>query len=113
MTNYKALGIDKDMDAEIKKYPETELQRLMSSSYFDHPYITKRVSGTAYCMVKVISCKNDGWWYKNLLDLDFFCKIRFTKYSGERFISEFVGVRLSNSKEIIFRSFDPEDVVII
>lgn len=115
MANFKALGIEKDMNDEFTNYENpSELQVLMNSCYFENPYITNRKKDAHYCMVEVMDCKHDSWWYANLIGLKFFCRIDFTKYNDSTTqIKDFVGVKLTKNKEIIFRNFDPADVMII
>lgn len=115
MCNFKALGIEKDMDVEFSNYENpSELQALMNSCYFKSPYITERKTEAHYCMVEVIDCKHEAWWYANLIGLKFFCRIDFEKLNDSSTqIKEFIGVKLTKNKEIIFRSFNPADVIII
>ncbi len=113
MANFKALGIEKDMNAEFKNYAESDLKKIMDSSFFEHPYITNKRKGESYCTIEIVSCQYENWWYKNLIGMQFFCKIRFDNQNGKKYIKEYVGVKLTNTKEIIFRSFDPKDVIMI
>jgi hypothetical protein len=113
MTNFKALGIEKDMTAEFKNHADSDLKKIMDSEYFTHPHITKRREGQSYCTVEVISCDHKDWWYRDLIGMQFFCKIKFDNYNGKKSVREYIGVKLSGSKEIIFRGFEPKDVIII
>ncbi len=113
MTNFKALGIEKDMDAEFKTHGDSDLKKIMDSEYFNHPYITKKREGQSYCTVEVVSCLHDNWWYKDLIGMQFFCRINFHNQNGKKYVSEYIGVKLTNSKEIIFRGFDPKDVILL
>jgi hypothetical protein len=115
LSNYKALGIEKDMQIEFSNYDNlSELQALMNSCYFEKPYITERKKEAHYCTVEVTDCKHDDWWYSKLIGLKFFCRIKFERYNDSSTnITEFVGVKLTKNKEIIFRHFDPADVIII
>jgi hypothetical protein len=113
MTNFKALGIEKEMQQCFEDIDATELQKLMNSCYFDYPHITNRKKGSEYCTIMVMSCKHESWWYNDLIGLEFFCKIEYKDYGRGRFISNFQGVKLTNTKEIWFRCFEPEDVIII
>lgn len=112
MSNYKALGIEKDMNVEFDNYNKSALQILLDSCYFDHPSITNKVKNGEYCTIEVIECENN-FWYKDLIGFQFFCRISFRDYGHGRFISEFTGVKLSGNREIKFRGFDPKDVIII
>lgn len=112
MSNYKALGIEKEMNEEFNLLSKSELQFLMESCYFDNPNIVKRKQNEEYCEIEVIDCPNN-FWYKNLIGQKFFCKIRWRDYGRGRFISEFLGVKLTSTKEIQFRAFSPSDVIII
>ena len=75
--------------------------------------VTNRRKNQSYCEIEVISCEHESYWYKNLIGCRFFCRIIFCDYGYGKFIKEFVGVKLSKNKEIIFRSFDPKDVIIL
>ncbi len=113
MTTFEALGIEKDMDAEFKTHAESDLKKIMDSSYFAHPYITKKSQGESYCTVEVVSCQYKDWWYKNLIGMQFFCRIRYSIHNNKKYINEYIGVKLTSSKEITFRSFDPKDVIML
>jgi len=113
MSNYKALGIEKDMQVEFSNYNKSELVQLIDSGYFEHPCISNRKSEAEYCEIEIIDCSYSNWWYKDLFGHKFFCRIRFSNYGRGRFISEFVGVKLTSKKEITFKTFSPSDVIII
>lgn len=113
LPNLKALGIEKDMNGEFSLIPKTDLQTLIDSSYFQNPYITDRPKGGEYCRIEVLDCASESWWYKDLIGFTFFCEIRYGDYGYGKFIKEFVGVKLTRNKKIIFRNFKPEDVIII
>jgi hypothetical protein len=108
-SNYKSLGIEKEMSLEFSNYKESDLQRLQKSDYFDNPHITKRQENAHYCMVMVIDCQHESWWYANLIGLTFFCRV---KYTNNRIV-EYIGVKLTKNKEIIFRTIDAKDVLIV
>lgn len=111
---YKHLGIEKEMNAAAEELSKTDLQLIEESGYFDHPSVRRRESGE-YVEVEVLDCKNNSWWYKNLIGFTFMCRIDFRtcSYTGNRYVKEYIGVRLTGTKEIVFRSFDPADVTII
>ena len=113
MSNHIALGIEKEMEDEFKSYTESDLKKLMGSSFFAHPYITMKKREQSYCTIEVVSCQHKDWWYKNLIGMQFFCRIVFDNYNGKKSIKEYVGVRITSAKEIVFRSFDPKDVILI
>lgn len=113
MCNFKALGIDKEMSQFYENTRMEDLQKLQKSEYFFAPLITRRQSGQEYCNVRVIGCRNDSWWYKELDGLEFFCEIRYRYFNGKKSISDYVGVILTNTKVITLRGFDPADVMII
>ncbi len=113
MTNFKALGIEKDMDAEFKTHVDSDLKKIMDSEYFNHPSISRRHTGENYCTIEVVSCQQKDWWYKDLIGMQFFCRIQFRIYNGKKHIKEYVGVKLTSSKEITFRGFDPKDVIML
>ncbi len=111
MSNYKALGIEKEMNEEYSFWNGSDLKKLIDSEYFYLPYISKR-EPSEYCEITVADCQGENWWYKNLIGFNFFCKIIYMRYAdNKRFVTEFRGVKLTNTKEIIFRGFDPKDVV--
>lgn len=112
LPNFKALGIDKDMTDAFNSIDKSELQLLIESEYFNHPLITDRKKESEFCEVEVFCENKKGYWYDGLCGLTFFCQIIYRDYGYGRFISEFKGVKLSNSKMIVFRSFNPEDVII-
>ena len=101
------------MQEEFSNYESSSLQRLMNSCYFDNPYITNRKQNESYCMVEVVDCLHENWWYAELIGLQFFCRIIFAKNQNGEFIKEFKGVKLTKNREIIFRDFAPSDVIII
>lgn len=111
MTNYSALGIDKEMGEEFDNYNPTILQQLTDSCYFDNPHKTNRKEGASYCIIEVNDCQNDSWWYSKLIGHQFFCRINF--HYNTTNIKEFIGVKLTKNHELIFRGFDPKDVSII
>jgi len=113
MTNFKALGIETEIKEEFADYKETELFKLLKSSYYDSPYITKRQQSAEYCMIEVTSCSFPDWWYNDLIGFQFFCRIVYKDYGRGKEIVEFKGVKLTKTKEIIFRDFKPSDVMII
>lgn len=114
MSNYKALGIEKEMQEVFNGHDKTDLTILEESEYFYCPYITKRQDGEVYCNVSIISCSHKDWWYKNLIGWTFFCRISFGKYpNGQKYIREFEGIKITKTKSIIFKGFDPKDVIII
>ncbi len=110
--NFKALGIDKLMNEEFKYIEKSALQKIIDSHYFEVPLIIKRREEQMYCTIKIIDTDH-CFWYNNLLNFEFFCMIRFKDYGYGEFISEFIGVQLSNNKTIIFRTFSPKHVTII
>lgn len=101
------------MQIEFSNYNKSELSQLIDSCYFDHPYIHDRYKEADYCEVEIIDCSHSDWWYRNLFGHKFFCRIVWQDYGKGKFISEFVGVKLTSKKEIKFRSFKPSDVIII
>lgn len=113
MCNYKALGIDKEMNQFYENTRMEDLKKLNDSEYFRHPSISRRQSGQEYCTVKVIGCKNDSWWYRELDGFEFFCEIRYGYFLGKKVVKDYVGVLLTNTKVITFRGFDPADVIIV
>ena len=113
MCNYKALKIEKYMQEEFSNYDNSSLKALMDSCYFEYPMITNREKEASYCTIEVIDCSYDDWWYSKLIGFQFFCKIIFGKNRNGEFIKEFLGVKLTKNKEIVFRSFEPSDVIII
>ena len=113
MCNYDRLGIGKEMQEHFSSQRQEDLERLQKSCYFENPLITKRENGKQYCMVKVINCESPDWWYANLTDLEFFCEIVWEDYGYGKFIKDFRGVILTNTKAIVLRGFSPEDVIII
>ena len=108
MPNYKALGIYNEIESEFSSWQDSDLKKLIDSEYFYLPHISKR-EPSEYCEIIVTGCQNKNWWYKNLIGFKFFCKIIYS----QRLVTEFKGVKLTNTKEIIFRGFDPKDVLII
>lgn len=113
LPNLKALGIEKDMNNEFESIPKTELQTLIDSSYFQNPHIANRPEKGEYCEIEVLDCENESWWYKDLIGYRFFCEIVYGNFGYGRYIKEFLGVKLTNNKTIVFRSFSPKDVIII
>ena len=113
LPNFKSLGIEKCMGEEFEYIPKTELRTLIDSEYFKTPHISNRMYGDEYCEIEVLECENDAWWYKNLIGHRFFCKIVYGNYGYGKFIKEFMGVKLTHNKMIIFRSFPPQDVMIV
>lgn len=109
MANFKSLKIENEMTEEFSNYEKSKLKKLLESSYFENPHITNKQENQIYCTIKVIDCKYENWWYYNLIGFSFFCRIIFQ----EDQIKEFKGVKISDRKEIIFRDFDPDDVIII
>lgn len=107
------LGIKKVMDSEFDLIPKSELQRLIDSEYFNQPMVTTRPNDGEYCEVEVLDCENEGWWYKDLIGYKFFCQIIYGDYGYGRFIKEFKGVKLSNGKMVVFKSFSPKDVSVV
>lgn len=101
------------MKIEFSNYNTSELSQLMNSCYFDNPYITNRKAEAEYCEIEIIDCSYSDWWYKDLFGHKFFCRIRWDNHGRGRFISEFIGVKLTSKKEIQFRTFSPNDVIII
>jgi hypothetical protein len=85
MTNYKALGIEKEMD-EIFNSEVDNINLLIQSSYYDNPYIQKRKSNEYYCSIIVVSCQSNMWWYKDLIGYSFFCRIRYHLQNNISFI---------------------------
>ena len=79
MSNYRALGIDKEMSKLFQEYKKEDLNLLEASEYFTCPYIQRRKENQFY---------------------------------GSKYIRECKGIRLTNTKEIIFRGFDPKDIFI-
>ncbi len=112
MPNWKMLGVEKDINEYFGNQSADDLIRLNASEYFEHPSITRREPSN-YCMVRVIDCQRDNWWYANLIGFEFFCEIRYTTYNNRKWISSYEGVILTNTKKIILRGFDPKDVIII
>lgn len=112
MSNWARLGIEKEMTEAFGALDTKQFLLLQQSEYFLHPHITKR-EPAEYCEIEVWKCQSDNWWYKDLIGLTFFCEIRFDETHGHRYIKEFIGVKLSEKKKIIFRSFAPDDVFII
>jgi len=112
MSNYKALRIEKEMELEFDSKNPSELKILMDSCYFEHPLITKR-DPSEYCEVLVTDCQNPTWWYNDLIGFKFFCQIRYVSGTNKQIISDFTGVKLTKNKRIIFRGFDPKDVMIL
>ena len=111
LPNFKALGISKDMNDAFENIKKTDLKLLIDSEYFNSPLIVDRKTESEFCEVEVF-CENEGYWYSHLSGLTFFCEIVYKNYGYSRFISEFKGVKLTNNKMIVFRSFKPEDVII-
>jgi hypothetical protein len=114
MTNFKALGIEKDMTTLFNSLEASDLNLLEESSYFDHPSISARQQ-TSFCDIIVTDCQHKDWWYKNLIGMKFTCEINFThcRHSNTKYISRLVGAKVTNTKIIRFRDFDPKDVSII
>lgn len=114
MSNYKALGIEKEIKSEFSQWQDSDLKKLIDSEYFYLPHISKRAP-SEYCNIRVIDCQNTAWWYNKLIGFEFFCKIEFfnDRFSKCKEVKRFIGIKLTNSKEIIFRDFDPKDVSII
>jgi len=114
MSNYKALGIGKEMEEVFNRHNKSDLVLLEESEYFNHPYIQRRKEGESYCNVSIVSCSGKDWWYKNLIGWTFFCRIYFnTLPNGMKYVTDYKGVKLTKNKEILFRGFAPEDVVMI
>lgn len=101
------------MSEEFSIYEDSKLTSLLKSCYFENPSIQSLKKDAEYCQIRVIDCSYEFWWYNNLIGYDFFCRIRYNDYGRGRFISEFVGVKLSKNKEIVFKTFKPSDVIII
>ena len=112
---YKHLGIEKDMQEEFSAFNQTDLQLIESSGYFANPLIKNRNDGGEFVEVEVIDCKNPQWWYDKLIGFTFLCRIDFRtcQYRKTRYVYQYIGVRLTGTKELVFRSFDPADVIII
>jgi len=114
MTNFKTLKIEKEIEQEYNVRPKQELSLLLNSCYFDYPSISKREPGGEYCTVRVIDCQNSSWWYKDLIGLEFFCRIRFGAFPDKtKYVKGYYGVKLTTNKEITFNDFDPKDVVMV
>lgn len=113
MCNYDRLGIGKEMQEHFDNHRKEDLERLQKSCYFQNPLITRRENGKQYCMVRVIDCEYPSWWYADLIGLEFFCEIHFDDYGYGKFIKDFRGVILTNTKSIVLRGFSPKDVIII
>lgn len=109
--NWKYIGIEKEINEEFSLYKKTDLSILMDSSYFNNPLIRRREPGE-FVEIEVISC-NDSFWYKDLIGFTFFTRIRYKNYGNGKFMQEFIGVKLTNTKEILFRSFPAKDVIIL
>lgn len=112
MSNYKTLGIEKEIESEFNNWNDSDLKKLIDSEYFYLPYVSKR-EPSEYCEIMVVDCQNEKWWYNKLIGLKFFCKIIYLEINNNKIIKEFKGVKLSNSKQIFFRCFDPKDVIIL
>ena len=112
LPNFKMLGIEKQMTEEFETIPEMDLQKLIRSSYFQNPHIIQRRENSVFCEVEVIECENN-FWYKDLIGFQFFCEIHFDSFRDRKYVKDFTGVKLTRTKMIIFRSFSPNDVVII
>lgn len=113
LPNFERLGVKKDIADLFNTHSSKDLQAIIDSEYFFAPYITRR-DPSFYANVFVISCKHEYFWYKNLIGFEFFCEIRFRKPLDETSgITDVVGVKLTGTQKITFRSFDPEDVIII
>jgi len=114
-TNFKAIGIGKEMTELFNSLEASELNLLNESEYFICPYIDKRKEGDKYCDIVVNDCQHSDWWYSKLIGMKFFCEINFSycHYRNLNYISRIVGVRLTNTKVIKFRCFDPKDISII
>ncbi len=113
MSNYKALGIEKEMNYEFSTYNESDLKKLVDSEYFNNPHITARKDGKEFCNVRVIDCEQDNWWYNKLIGFEFFCEIMYADYGFGKFVKEFRGVKLTKNKIIYLRDFSPKDVSIL
>lgn len=113
MTNFKALGIEKDIIEYQSQINNNTLSNLINSSYFDHPLISKRQENQIYCNIRIINCQHDDLWYRDLIGCVLFVKIRYQNFTYGRYISEFVGVKLTSTKEITFRSVSSKDAIII
>lgn len=113
LTNYTALGIEKEMNEVFNSEKKDDINLLIKSSYFENPSIQKRRSDGFYCSIIVTSCQSEMWWYRDLIGYTFFCRIRYRIQNDIFIISEFVGVKITKTKEILFRTFDPKDVIII
>jgi len=113
MGNYRALGVEKEMQNEFDSLNPSDLKMLMDSSYFEAPYITRRNADAVFCEIMVIDCQHKDWWYKNLIGFKFFCEIIYKRCERGTYISRFVGVKLTGTKKIIFRDFDPKDVAVL
>jgi hypothetical protein len=113
MSNYKALGIDKEMSYEFSTWNESDLKKLEDSEYFMSPSITDRKEAKEFCHIRVTDCEHDNWWYSKLLGFEFMCEIKYGDYGRGKFIRSFVGVKLTKNKIIYFRDFSPKDVSII
>lgn len=111
--NFKALGIEKEMKDEFQYFNDSNLSKIVNSTYFECPLIKRREKEADYCMIEVTSCKYDNWWYNDLIGFEFFCRIIYRNIRGSKVIYEFLGVKINNNKEIVFKSFDPTDVCII
>lgn len=113
MSNYKALGIEKEMTYEFNTWNESDLKKLIDSEYFLYPHITSRKDGKEFCMIEVVDCEHENWWYSKLIGFKFMCEIVFGDYGHGRFIKTIKGVKLTKNKIIYFRDFSPKDVSII
>lgn len=113
MPNWKYLGIEKEASEMFSEFEKTDLQLLMESSYFEHPMLTNRKKDAEYCIIEITDCQDEGWWYSKLIGFQFFVRIEWRTFASNKVVSDFKGVRLLKNKEIVFRSIDPKDAIII
>jgi len=94
---------------------ETELKRLEKSFCYENAYPQLRKKECTYGYVEIVSCQSDDWWYKDLIGMEFLCRLYFRKshHTKYKYLSDVTAVALTKSKEIIGRSFDPKDIIII
>lgn len=92
-------------------YTKDELEIIDKEMYGST--LPKRREPGEYAFVSLASCSSDGWWYKDLVGLNFFCKLTFSEYRGKKVLKDAMPVQLVKNTVIIGRAFHAKDVIIL
>ena len=99
----------------IYKGFESELSRLEKSCCYENSYPQKRKPEQVYATIEVVSCQHDLWWYKDLIGMEFFCRLvfYFDRNRSIKYLKDAEVIALTNTKQITGRSFSPDDIIIL